>query len=118
VPFAADDLVVRGGAATPGGGNSVESLASRTTLHPAGVVGVSVEARSGASLAELCVAIPNNHVGVTTVGEVRAAGGDVVATAGRSPNHATLSGLSPKQAHELLTPTAPNPVPAHERTWR
>ena len=41
--------------------------------------------------------------------EVRKAGGDVVRTAGRSPYHATLTGLTPEQVSKLLTPAVPNP---------
>ena len=49
-------------------------------------------------------------MGVTTVGEVRALGGDVIRTSGRSLNHATLTGLTPEQSSFLLTPTIPNPA--------
>lgn len=52
---------------------------------------------------------PNGQIGVTTVGEVRQAGGDVIRTSGRSPYHATLTGLTPEQASQLLRPTIPNP---------
>jgi hypothetical protein len=58
----------------------------------------------------LAAAIPHGQVGVTTVGEIRAAGGDVVRTPGRSPHHATLIGLSPEEASRLFTPTIPNPA--------
>jgi hypothetical protein len=50
-----------------------------------------------------------NQVGVTTVRAVRAAGGDVIKTSGKSPNHATLTGLSPEKTSKLLTPTIKNP---------
>ena len=53
--------------------------------------------------------IPHSQVGITTVGEVRKAGGDVTRTSGRSPNHATLTGLSPEKISSLLTPTIANP---------
>ncbi|MEG5067522.1 hypothetical protein QUB33_28500 [Microcoleus sp. B3-A4] len=53
--------------------------------------------------------IPHGQVGVTTVGEVRSSDGDVIRTSGRSPNHATLTGLTPEQASLLLTPTISNP---------
>jgi hypothetical protein len=33
-----------------------------------------------------------------------------VRTAGRSPHHATLIGLSPDDASRLLTPTIPHPA--------
>jgi hypothetical protein len=81
-----------------------------TGTHPAGVTGVSVECGVGLSVADLAAVIPHSRVGVTTVGAVRAAGGDVVRTSGRSPNHATLTGLTPVEASRLLTPTVPNPA--------
>jgi hypothetical protein len=59
---------------------------------------------------QLASAIPHGQIGVTTVGKVRAAGGDVVRTSGRSPNHATLTGLTPEEASRLLTPTVANPA--------
>jgi hypothetical protein len=34
----------------------------------------------------------------------------VVRTAGRSPYHATVTGLTPTQISGLLTPTIPNPT--------
>ena len=97
-------LVVRGG------GNLPEDLMRGTATHPSGVSGVSVESSDGLFAAELAVSIPHRQVGVTTVGKVRAAGGDVIRTSGRSPHHATLTGLTPEQASRLLTPTIPNPA--------
>jgi hypothetical protein len=99
-----DALVVRGGK------NRIEDIERGTAMHPSGVTGISVESAPRASIRELAAAIPHGQVGVTTVGEVRRLGGDVVRTAGRSPNHATLTGLSPEQVNRLLTPTVPNPV--------
>ncbi|MEK7832554.1 MAG: hypothetical protein AAB401_15790 [Acidobacteriota bacterium] len=61
-------------------------------------------------MAELATAIPHGQVGVTTVGEVREAGGDVIRTSGRGAYHATLTGLTPEQASNLLTPTISNPA--------
>ena len=58
---------------------------------------------------ELSQTIPHRQIGITTVAEVRKAGGDVVRTAGRSPYHATLTGLTPEQVSKLLTPTVSNP---------
>jgi len=74
------------------------------------VTGVSVECAAGLPVAELAATIPHGRIGVTTVVAVREAGGDVVRTAGRSPYHATLTGLVPDQASDLLTPTVPNPA--------
>lgn len=109
--LADDALVARGGSAT--GANSVDGLAKGTGTHPSGVTGFSAESANGATLCQLCFNMPSryNQVGVTTVGSVRAAGGDVVSTAGRSPTHATVTGLTPEAANRLLTPTRPNPLP-------
>jgi hypothetical protein len=103
-PLPDDALVVRGGQNTP------ELVRRRYDKHPSGVTGVSVHCAPGTTVAELAVGIPNGQIGVTTVGKVRAAGGDVVRTSGRSPHHATLTGLTPEQISGLLTPTVPNPA--------
>lgn len=97
-------LVVRGGRNRP------EDIARGFGVHPSGVAGVSVESAAESSVVELAAGVPHGQVGVTTVGRVRAAGGDVVRTSGRSPNHATLVGLTPEAASALLTPTVPNPA--------
>jgi hypothetical protein len=102
-----DALVVRGGLNTP------ESVASGFGTHPSGVTGVSVESAPGKSVAELAAGPPpiyNSKVGVTTVGDVRALGGDVIPTQGMRPNHATLTGLTPQQISGLLQPPIPNPA--------
>lgn len=54
--------------------------------------------------------VPHGRIGVAIVGEVRKMGGDVFRTSGRSPNHATLTGLTPTQISRLLIPTIPNPA--------
>ena len=97
-------LVVRGGRNRP------EDIERGTGTHPSGVTGLSVECGVGLSVVELSAAIPHNQVGVTTVGAVRKAGGDVIRTAGRSIHHATLTGLTPEQISRLLTPTISNPA--------
>lgn len=97
-------LVVRGGR------NHPEDIQRGTGTHPSGVTGISVECAVGLSVAELAVVIPHRLIGVTTVTEVRKAGGDVIRTSGRSVNHATLTGLAPEQISRLLTPTIPNPT--------
>ena len=99
-----DALVVRGGQNTP------EQARKGYRKHPSGVQGVSVHTAPGASIAELAVGIPNGQIGITTVGQVRAEGGAVIRTSGRSPHHATLTGLTPDQISDLLTPTVPNPT--------
>src|SRR5438046_3041386 len=91
-PIPDDALVVRGGRNRP------DDIARGMGTHPSGATGVSVERAAGATVEQLSTAIPHGHLGVTTVGKVRAAGGNVVRTSGRSPNHATLTGLTPDQA--------------------
>ncbi|WP_460203016.1 flavoredoxin [Scytonema sp. NUACC21] len=97
-------LVVRGGRNRP------EDIKRATGTHPSGITGISVECAVELSVAQLAVSIPHGQVGVTTVGEIRSLGGDVVRTSGRSPNHATLTGLTPEQISSVLTPTITNPA--------
>jgi hypothetical protein len=99
-----DALVVRGGRNLP------EDLRRGTRTHPSGVTGASVECAAGEPVEGLAANVPHGQIGVTTVGAIRAAGGDVMRTSGRSPNHATLIGLSPEEASRLLTPTVTNPA--------
>jgi hypothetical protein len=100
----AQALVVRGGRNRP------EDIERAIGTHPSGITGISVESAVGLSVAELAAAIPHGQIGVTTVDEVRQAGGDVIRTSGRSPYHATLTGLIPEQISNLLTPTIRNPA--------
>jgi hypothetical protein len=102
-PLPNEALVVRGGRNRP------DDIASRTGTHPSGVTGVSVQA-GVVPLKVLAAAVPHGQIGVTTVGKVRAAGGDVIRTSGQSPHHATLTGLAPEAASRLLTPTISNPA--------
>ncbi|MET3981616.1 RHS repeat-associated protein [Mucilaginibacter sp. UYP25] len=98
-----ESFVVRGGMNTP------ESLSKISTeTHPSGVTGVSVECGT-CSIKELSKNIPHGKIGVTTVGEVRAAGGDVIQTTGASKFHATLTNLPPEIASRLLNPVFKNP---------
>ena len=92
-----------------GGKNQTQDIQRGTGRHPAGITGVSVECAEDVPVAELAKTIPHRQVGMTTVAEVRKAGGDVIRTTGRSPYHATLTGLTPEQVSKLLTPTVPNP---------
>lgn len=78
--------------------------------HPSGVTGISVECALGLTVQELAQTIPHGQIGVTTVGEVRVLGGDVIRTSGRSPNHATLTGLTPEEINSVLTPVIINPT--------
>jgi hypothetical protein len=110
-----DVLVVRGGKNLP------ESFAqgSGVTIDDDGKLdNVSVHSAAGATIEQLTppnattgyIGIKHNQIGVTTVGEIRRAGGDVVPSeTKKNPNHATLKGLSPEQASELFRPTQMNP---------
>lgn len=110
-----DVLVVRGGQNLP------ENFAqgSGVTVGENGQLqGVSVNCAPGLPISELTAAnpgtgypgIPNNQIGVTTVGAIRAQGGAVVSSPTKTnSHHATLSGLTPKQASDLFQPTKPNP---------
>jgi hypothetical protein len=102
--IADDALVIRGGRNRP------LDLERGTGTHPSGTTGVSVECDIGLTVEELAASIPHGQIGVTTVSAVRASGGDVVRTSGRSPHHATLTGLSPEDMSALLTPTRRNPA--------
>jgi hypothetical protein len=98
-----DAIVIRGGRNRP------EDIRRGIGTHPSGVTGISVECGDGFSLEELSASIPHGQIGVTTVGAIRAAGGDVIRTSGRSPQHATLTGLTPDEMGLLLNPTIPKP---------
>lgn len=113
-PLPDEALVIRGGANWP------ESLlkAPGVSLVQGKLRGVSVSSALGKSIAELTapddergyLGIPHKQLGVTTVGQIRASGGDVSPSpTRRNPDHATLSGLTPDQASELFRPTTPNP---------
>lgn len=74
--------------------------------------GVSVNSSGyGQSLGEIANGIPHSKVGSTTVGQVRAAGGDVIPSPNpRNPWHATMSGVDADTASELMQPLIPNPA--------
>jgi hypothetical protein len=114
-PLPDDALVVRGGLNLP---ESFANASGATVDSGGQLQGVSVNAAPGLSVKELTTpdpqtgypGIPHNRVGVTTVGKVRALGGEVVPSPRRkNPNHATLSGLTPEQASRLFQPTVKNP---------
>jgi hypothetical protein len=114
-PLPDEALVVRGGQNLP---SSFERGSGVALDQGSKLQGVSVNSAPGLSLRELTApdpqtgypGIPHNQVGVTTVGAVRAAGGDVTPSPSRTNrHHATLSGLTPAQASELFRPTVKNP---------
>ena len=67
-------LVVRGGR------NRSEDIQMGIGTHPSGITGISVQYEIGLSIEELVKVIPHGQIGVTTVGEVRKADGDVIIT--------------------------------------
>lgn len=83
---------------------------SGVTIDSDGLLnGVSVNSKNGLSVEELSEGIPNGKVGVTTVGDIRSHGGDVIPSPSSSnPNHATLSGITAEIA-EMLFQLIPNP---------
>jgi hypothetical protein len=59
--------------------------------------------------------IPHNKVGVTTVGDVRAAGGNVTPSPTKAnPNHCTMCGVTPQNASQLMR-VIPNPAKKPEQ---
>ena len=91
-----------------GGRNRPEDIQMGIGTHPSGITGISIQCEVGLAIEELVKVIPHGQIGVTKVGEVRKAGGDVIRTSGRG-YHATLTGLTPEQISNLLTPTIPKP---------
>ena len=110
-----DALVVRGGM------NEPENFENGSGVRVGGggkLDGVSVNSSPGASVIDLTKAstatgypgILNNRIGVTTVGKIRAAGGDVVASpTKKNPNHATLKGLTAEEPSRMFQPTLKHP---------
>jgi hypothetical protein len=102
-----DARVVRGGSCTAERFRS----GSGVRVDEQGLLyGVSVNAAAGKSVPELSGMIPNRRVGVTTVGDIRAAGGAVKpAPNSRNADHCVMSGLTAEQAENLFTPIHRNP---------
>jgi len=98
-------LVCRGGSCTA----ERFTNGSGVTTDAAGKLqGASVNAAE--SLEAAARGIPHRKVGVTTAGDIRAAGGNVTPSPTRAnPNHATMSGISADTAERLFTPTVRNP---------
>ena len=97
-----------------GGQNLAENFAngSGVSVGNGGLLdGVSVNASGyGQPLAEIAAGIPHRKVGLTTVGDIRAVGGDVIPSPNpRNPWHATLSGVDSDTASKLMQPLIPNP---------
>ena len=105
--LADEALVVRGGQ------NLTQSFlnGSGVTVDENGILNnVSVQSANGVDLETLSGNIPHNQIGVTTVGDVRAAGGDVIPSPTiNNPYHSTLGGINANTANDLFTPTIPHP---------
>ncbi len=107
-----DTNVCRGGTC---GADQFTNGSGVTTNSDGTLEGVSTQSKPGASVDELSKPFKNGQVGVTTVGEIEAAGGTVTLDGGDKSNHATVSGITAEQAESLFTPTIDNPVPKEER---
>ena len=83
--------------------------------------GISTQAKPGASVEVLAKAIPHNQFGIATVGDIEKAGGRITldgqsnAQGKHQYNHATVDGLTAKQAEKLFKPTIKNPIPKSQR---
>jgi len=76
------------------------------------IEGVSVNSAKAKTVNELAKTIPNAQIGVTTVGRIRDAGGNVTPKpTANNPYHCEMYGITPKKAEELFTPTQPNQRP-------
>lgn len=98
-----------------GGQNTAQNFAngSGVSVSNGGLLdGVSVNSSGyGQSLGEIANGIPHGKVGSTTVGQIRAAGGDVIPSPNlRNPWHATMSGVDADTASGLMQPLIPNPT--------
>lgn len=116
MPILPDEaLVVRGGQNLPtnfaqGSGVQVETGGKLQEVSVNSAPEVPVQVLTASNPQTGYPGILHTQVGVTTVGAVRAAGGDVVPAPTRTnPYHALLGGLTPEQASVLFQPTVKNP---------
>ncbi|HEX3595680.1 MAG TPA: polymorphic toxin-type HINT domain-containing protein, partial [Polyangiaceae bacterium] len=100
-----DTLICRGGLCTA---DRFESGTGVTLDAERRMQGVSVNAAESVEAATR--QLRSGRVGVTSAGQIRSLGGEVVATPTRNDaTHATMSGITPEQAEALFTPSIPNP---------
>jgi RHS repeat-associated protein len=105
--LAEDSLVVRGGQNQPE--NFVKGSGIKIDANEK-LQNVSGSSAPGKTAQQLSTSIRHKQIGVTTVGEVRAAGGQVTPSPSpNNPDHCTLCGITPAKASSLFTPTVPNP---------
>lgn len=102
-----DAFVVRGGLNTI----ALLEVGTGITVDDGGNLhGLSAHSAAGRTVAELSVGLPNRQIGVTTVGAIRASGGDVEPDPSRhKPYHCLVGGISVQTASNLLNPPNPNP---------
>lgn len=105
--------VVRGGMSQPG--------SFKIGPHPLGPYGISCQSAPRMTVEELAESgqFPNSQISVTTVGEIRAIGGDVIPTPHlpRFPHHGTITAPNDvwsqvwKELLSQLFDIIPNPFP-------
>ena len=100
-------LVVRGGNLANQSAEKINSSIGPSRTE--GVTGFSAQCNGGTCLPELGAPLRNKKLGVTTAGEIRATGGDVVPTPGLG-NHVTVTNMSGEAASPLFK-VEPNPNP-------
>jgi RHS repeat-associated protein len=107
-------LVCRGGVC------KAENFIAGAEKNKDGILsGVSTQSAEGASLNVLAQPFKNEKVGITTAGEVRAAGGTITADGSiPNPNHASIDGLTGQQLESLFSNVITNPVPKNLRGLR
>jgi hypothetical protein len=93
--------VIRGGTCTP------DSFARGSGVQADDddkLSGVSVNSAANRTIGQLTQGVPHRQVGVTTVGDIRRAGGQVVPDPTRgNPHHALVSGVSAAKLSELFS---------------
>jgi len=112
--LADDALVVRGGVTTP---KQIErGIGPHRDVE--GLTGFSAQSKAGATVEELASTggvgnkpFPHNQVSVTTVGDLKCIGCDVVPSPGAGANHVTVTpgSATPEQISEVFT-QQPNPA--------
>ncbi len=120
-PLPDEALVVRGGQNLPenfaqGSGATVDAGGSMQSVSVHCAPGLSVQELTASNPHTGYPGFPHNQIGVTTVGAIRVAGGDVVpAPTWTNPYHATVSGVTLEQASQLFRPTMKNPNKRSQR---
>jgi len=106
-----DALVCRGGTCSADRFRQGSGVTLDPTGDPAGrIVAVSVNSAAMTPIEVLSAAIPNRHIGVTTVGAIKVIGGTVTpAPSANNRFHCVMGGITPEQAARLFTPVVGNP---------